>query len=52
MRNRSSLSFAGVLPFRRRDQASLVPDYNAVVEVMSRPVDLGAWIEPEPFRGS
>jgi molybdopterin-dependent oxidoreductase alpha subunit len=36
----------------RRDQASLVPDYNAVVEVVSRPVDLGAWIEPEPFRGS
>ena len=29
----------------RRDQASLVPDYNAVVEVVSRPVDLGAWIE-------
>ena len=30
----------------RRDQASLVPDYNAVVTIASREVDRGAWIEP------
>jgi molybdopterin-dependent oxidoreductase alpha subunit len=32
----------------RRDEASLVPDYNAIVEVVPREVDLGAWIEPRP----
>lgn len=30
----------------RRDQASLVPDYNAVVTIHPRVVDRGAWIEP------
>ena len=31
----------------RRDEVCLVPDYNAVVEVVPREVDLGAWIEPK-----
>jgi molybdopterin-dependent oxidoreductase alpha subunit len=30
----------------RRDEASLVPDYNAVVDIVPRQVDAGAWIEP------
>jgi predicted molibdopterin-dependent oxidoreductase YjgC len=31
----------------RRDEVCLVPDYNAVVDVVPREVDLGAWIEPK-----
>ena len=31
----------------RRDEVCLVPDYNAVVEVVPREIDLGAWIEPK-----